>query len=72
MTFDANKLQAAATIIKQSALEFLAEKHGCTVEAVVLAIRAGDREAMAQFAALVKAAVDEAEALAKQGRISFE
>lgn len=65
------KQQAAAQIIKDSALEFLAAKHGLTVDQVAAAIKAGNLKACEQFRALVVRGVDEAVALAEAGKISL-
>lgn len=65
------KLQAAAEIIKTSALEYLAAKHGLTVAQVAAEIDAGDVRACEQFHTLVLRGIDEAFALAAAGKISL-
>ena len=68
---DASKIHVAAEIIKTSALEFLAAKHGLTVDEVVFAMKSGNVRAMEQFKTLVLAGVEEAMQLAKSGKISL-
>ena len=68
---NANKLQAAANIIKDSAIEFLANNHNPSPASIIKAIKDGDQTITAQFARLAVAAVKEAEALALDGKISF-
>lgn len=63
------QIQAAAEIIKTSALEFLAAKHGLTIDQVIAAIAAGDKRARDQFNALVIAGIDKLLQMAKNGEI---
>lgn len=65
------KLIAAAQIIKNETLIFLANKHGITVDQVVAEIKAGNVRAAEQFEKLVKAGIAEAMKLAENGQISL-
>lgn len=65
------KLQAAAEIIRNSAIEFLAAKHGTTEAAVWEAIEAGQVKVCEQFAKLVQAGIAQALTLAGEGKISL-
>lgn len=65
------KMQAAANIIKDSALEFLAAKHGVSIDYVVAQIDAGNVKVILQFHALVKAGIAEALTLNDAGLISL-
>lgn len=65
------KMQAAAQIIKDSAIEFLAAKHGLTVETVITELNNGNARAMQQFAQLVKAGIDGAIKMHNEGQISL-
>ena len=56
-------VQAIALIIKDSALQFLADKHGLTVDEVVIAVQSGNVRAAEQFDTLVQAGIKEAMAL---------
>ena len=56
-------VQAIALIIKDSALQFLADKHGLTVDEVVIAVQSGNVRATEQFNTLVQAGIKEAMAL---------
>lgn len=63
------KLQTAAEIIKNGALETLAAKHGLTVAQVVEAISAGHVRACEQFAQLVNKGIETALEMAATGKI---
>lgn len=65
------KLQAAAEIIRNSAIEFLAAKHGTTEAAVWEAIEAGQVKVCEQFAKLVQAGIAKTLAMAGEGQISL-
>ena len=60
---NAEQIQAAALIIKDSAIQFLADKNGLTVNEVVLAIKEGNINAAKQFNDLVTAGVNQAMAM---------
>jgi hypothetical protein len=60
---NAEQIQAAALIIKDSALQFLADKNGLTVNEVVFAIKEGNINAAKQFNDLVTAGVNQAMAM---------
>lgn len=65
------KMQTAAQIIMESALEMLAGVHGCSVDQVVDGLRAGDLKLARQFRELAERGADEAVRLAKQGHITL-
>lgn len=65
------KILTAAEIIKNTAVEFLANKHSITVDQVVEAIKSGDVRANEQFKSLVMAAIEQAATLEREGQISF-
>lgn len=68
---DTTKILTAAEIIKNTAVEFLANKHNITVDQVVEAIKSGDVRANEQFKSLVMAAIEQAVTLEREGQISF-
>lgn len=65
------KLNAAANIIRESAVEFLATKHGVTIDAIIDAICSGNVKVCDQFAVLVAKGIEEAMQLAAIGKISL-
>jgi hypothetical protein len=65
------KMQAAAEIILQGALETLAKVHGCTIEQVCEGLKADHRRLSKQFAQLIALGSKEAVSLHGQGKISL-
>lgn len=65
------KLQAAANIIMEGALETLAKVHNCTIDAVRDGIAAGHVKLNAQFKELAERGIEEAIKLHNAGKISM-
>lgn len=66
-----NKLQAAAKIIMEGALETLASVHGCTIQQVRDEIAAGHVKLNNQFKELADRGIEEAMKLHQQNKISL-
>ncbi len=69
--FNQTKLQTAADIIMNGAIEFLAAKHGITIEQVVSEIQSGKVKAVEQFTTLILVGTKEVKKLADEGLINF-
>jgi hypothetical protein len=65
------KMQAAAEIILQGALETLAKVHGCTVEQVCEGLKAQHAKLTGQFAELIALGSQQAVALHAENKISL-
>ena len=71
MATTAQKIEAAARIVKDSALEMLAGKSGLTVDEVANLILSGHEGAARQFRQLVEAGIEKALAMHDNGEISL-
>lgn len=65
------KVQAAAKIVNESALQFLADKHGLTVQEVVAAILSGNQRATEQYTQLVAKGLEQVKTMCEAGQISL-
>ena len=68
---DADKVQAAAQIIKNSVVTFLANKHGITEDQVIDAVLSGDVKANQQFKELVIAGINQTLKMHDDGEINL-
>lgn len=68
---NATKIQSAANNIIDGALEFMAGKHGLTVDQVVAALLDGDTRAMTQYRTLLESGIDAAVGLHEEEKISL-
>lgn len=65
------KIQAAAKIISDSAIEHLANKHGLTQAEVMAALLSGNQRAIDQFMQLIMTGIDATKDMHDQGVISL-